>query len=190
MPVRRRVAGARAGIPARDAMPKPREFLLGRSLLSGAALQTGTAFDSGQGWRKKEDGIGASEAHSASIRLLNGHEGCPESRDTLPQAPPENAAMVSPSGLPEAGSSAGRTRRDSKESTIAAAELSRPVILAEISPGRYNLIDGNHRMAKITMAILAHHVLRIDVPVDPKFDWLAPGPGDVLGLMVAVGVIS
>ena len=27
-------------------------------------------------------------------------------------------------------------------------EISRPVILAEISPGRYNLIDGNHRMEK------------------------------------------
>ena len=27
-------------------------------------------------------------------------------------------------------------------------ELGRPVILAEITPGRYNLIDGNHRMEK------------------------------------------
>ena len=27
-------------------------------------------------------------------------------------------------------------------------EISEPVILAEISPGRYNLIDGNHRMEK------------------------------------------
>ncbi len=27
-------------------------------------------------------------------------------------------------------------------------EISKPVILAEISPGRYNLIDGNHRMEK------------------------------------------
>ncbi len=27
-------------------------------------------------------------------------------------------------------------------------EISRPVILAEISPGHYNLIDGNHRMEK------------------------------------------
>jgi hypothetical protein len=27
-------------------------------------------------------------------------------------------------------------------------DVSRPVILAEIAPGRYNLIDGNHRMEK------------------------------------------
>ncbi len=27
-------------------------------------------------------------------------------------------------------------------------EISRPVILAEISPGQYNLIDGNHRMER------------------------------------------
>lgn len=29
-----------------------------------------------------------------------------------------------------------------------AADLTRPVILAEIAPGRYNLIDGHHRVAK------------------------------------------
>jgi hypothetical protein len=34
------------------------------------------------------------------------------------------------------------------ESHIDAVDLSRPVILAEISPGRYNLIDGNHRVEK------------------------------------------
>jgi len=34
------------------------------------------------------------------------------------------------------------------ELTILAADLSRPVILAEIAPGRYNLIDGHHRVAK------------------------------------------
>ena len=28
------------------------------------------------------------------------------------------------------------------------ADVSRPVVLAEIAPGRYNLIDGNHRMEK------------------------------------------
>jgi hypothetical protein len=31
---------------------------------------------------------------------------------------------------------------------IAAADLSRPILLAEISPGLYNVIDGNHRLAK------------------------------------------
>ncbi len=34
------------------------------------------------------------------------------------------------------------------ESHMDSVEISRPVILAEISPGQYNLIDGNHRMEK------------------------------------------
>lgn len=34
------------------------------------------------------------------------------------------------------------------EPHMESVEISRPVILAEISPGRYNLIDGNHRMEK------------------------------------------
>jgi len=34
------------------------------------------------------------------------------------------------------------------EDTIRSADLSRPVLFAEIAPGRYNLIDGNHRVAK------------------------------------------
>jgi hypothetical protein len=34
------------------------------------------------------------------------------------------------------------------ESHIDSVDISRPVILAEIAPGRYNLIDGNHRMEK------------------------------------------
>ncbi len=34
------------------------------------------------------------------------------------------------------------------ESNMDTVEISRPVILAEIAPGRYNLIDGNHRMEK------------------------------------------
>ena len=42
----------------------------------------------------------------------------------------------------------GSTSPGLNELTIAAADLSRPVILAEISPSRYNLIDGNHRVAK------------------------------------------
>lgn len=35
-----------------------------------------------------------------------------------------------------------------EEAAIGAADLSRPVVLAEIAPGRYNLIDGHHRVAK------------------------------------------
>jgi hypothetical protein len=34
------------------------------------------------------------------------------------------------------------------EVAIDAADLSRPILLAEISPNRYNVIDGNHRVAK------------------------------------------
>jgi len=34
------------------------------------------------------------------------------------------------------------------ESHVDSVEVSRPVILAEITPGHYNLIDGNHRMEK------------------------------------------
>ncbi len=34
------------------------------------------------------------------------------------------------------------------ESHMASVEFSQPVILAEISPGQYNLIDGNHRIEK------------------------------------------
>lgn len=34
------------------------------------------------------------------------------------------------------------------ESHLGSVDLSLPVILAEISPGSYNLIDGNHRVLK------------------------------------------
>ena len=33
-----------------------------------------------------------------------------------------------------------------KESHLATIDVTRPIIVAEISPGRYNVIDGNHRM--------------------------------------------
>jgi hypothetical protein len=35
-----------------------------------------------------------------------------------------------------------------EEKTVCAADLSRPILLAEISPGQYNVIDGNHRLGK------------------------------------------
>ena len=48
------------------------------------------------------------------------------------------------------------------ESHMDSVVISRPVILAEISPGRYNLIDGNHRMEKArrlgVMSILAYRL--------------------------------
>lgn len=34
------------------------------------------------------------------------------------------------------------------ESTIRTADISIPIILAEISPGRFNAIDGNHRLER------------------------------------------
>ena len=34
------------------------------------------------------------------------------------------------------------------EVTIDKADITVPLILAEISPGRYNVIDGNHRLEK------------------------------------------
>ena len=34
------------------------------------------------------------------------------------------------------------------KSHVDSVDISRPVILAEIAPGHYNLIDGNHRMEK------------------------------------------
>jgi hypothetical protein len=48
---------------------------------------------------------------------------------------------VAVSDFPEAFSSV-------KESHVGSVEISRPVILAEISPGRYNLIDGHQRLEK------------------------------------------
>ena len=34
------------------------------------------------------------------------------------------------------------------EVTIETADLSNPIVLAEISPGRFNVIDGNHRLER------------------------------------------
>jgi len=53
------------------------------------------------------------------------------------------AELVALVDVPYAGTSPGLN-----EQTILGADLSRPVILAEIAPGRYNLIDGHHRFAK------------------------------------------
>ena len=38
------------------------------------------------------------------------------------------------------------------ESHLASVELSQPIIVAEIAPGRYNVIDGNHRVEKARRA--------------------------------------
>jgi len=46
--------------------------------------------------------------------------------------------------------------------TIATADLARRVLIAEIAPGRFNLIDGNHRMARVrrdgVLALPAHRI--------------------------------
>ena len=34
------------------------------------------------------------------------------------------------------------------QAAVVSADLSRPILMAEISPGRYNVIDGHHRLAK------------------------------------------
>ena len=55
----------------------------------------------------------------------------------------------------------GGSRLD--EQAVHSADLLRPVLLAEIAPGRYSLIDGNHRVAKARLdgvpRILARSIL-------------------------------
>ena len=56
------------------------------------------------------------------------------------------------------------------ESHVDSVDVSQPVILSEIAPGHYNLIDGNHRMEKArrmgAKSILAY---KIDVNQHLKF---------------------
>lgn len=51
---------------------------------------------------------------------------------------------------------------DLDETTVANADLNAPIILAEIAPGRFNIIDGNHRAEKARRSgiqnILAYRV--------------------------------
>ena len=42
------------------------------------------------------------------------------------------------------------------ESHVDSVDVFQPVLLAEISPGRYNLIDGNHRMDKARKMGISH----------------------------------
>jgi hypothetical protein len=51
------------------------------------------------------------------------------------------------------------------EAAVRSADLSRPVLLAEIAPGRYNLIDGHHRVAKARRdGVPTVHARRIACP--------------------------
>jgi len=63
--------------------------------------------------------------------------------DYVCAAPRFRAELVALRNMPYAGTSANLN-----ELTIRTADLSRPVILAEIAPGQYNLIDGHHRAAR------------------------------------------
>lgn len=56
------------------------------------------------------------------------------------------------------------------EEAIRTADLLRPILLAEISPGRFNLIDGHHRVAKARgegVATLPAH--RVACPFQVRF---------------------
>ncbi len=56
------------------------------------------------------------------------------------------------------------------ESYIDSVDVSRPVLLAEIYPGHYNLIDGNHRMEKARrMGISRIFAYRLNVEQHIKF---------------------
>lgn len=63
--------------------------------------------------------------------------------DYIRAAAPFRGELIAISDMPYAGSSANMD-----EMTVRTADLSRPVILAEIAPGQYNLIDGHHRAAR------------------------------------------
>ncbi|MBI4309248.1 MAG: ParB N-terminal domain-containing protein [Candidatus Omnitrophica bacterium] len=49
-------------------------------------------------------------------------------------------------------------------------DVSQPVIIAEIAPGRYNLIDGNHRMEKARrMGLVSLMAYKMDVEQHMQF---------------------
>jgi hypothetical protein len=50
------------------------------------------------------------------------------------------------------------------ESHVDSVDLSRPVVLAEISPGQYNLIDGHHRVEKaLRHGLITLHAYRLTI---------------------------
>jgi hypothetical protein len=56
------------------------------------------------------------------------------------------------------------------EAHVDKVDVSQPVILVEISPGRYNLIDGNHRMEKARrMGLVSLMAYKMDVEQHMKF---------------------
>ena len=76
----------------------------------------------------------------------------------------------------------GDSRLD--QSTIAVADLSRPVLFAEIAPGRFNLIDGNHRMAQSSAQRRPHRARPPDpLPTSRGISHLADGLSEVRGVL-------
>jgi hypothetical protein len=57
------------------------------------------------------------------------------------------------------------------EMHVDSVDVSRPVLLAEISPGRYNLIDGNHRVEK-ARKIGKNHLLAYKLSVKQQIRFL------------------
>ena len=56
------------------------------------------------------------------------------------------------------------------EAHVDQTDISRPVIFAEIAPGQYNLIDGNHRMEKARqMGLVSLMAYRLNVEQHMKF---------------------
>jgi hypothetical protein len=57
-----------------------------------------------------------------------------------------------------------------EEAAVGAADLSRPILLAEIAPGQYGVIDGHHRVAKARRQEVAMiPAYRIRCPVHVAF---------------------
>jgi len=56
------------------------------------------------------------------------------------------------------------------ESHVDLADISKPVVLAEISPGRYSLIDGNHRMERARrMGLASVQAYKVNVAQHIRF---------------------
>ena len=56
------------------------------------------------------------------------------------------------------------------EEAISSADLLRPILFAEIAPGRFNLIDGHHRVAKARReGVRTLHAHRVARPLHVQF---------------------
>ncbi len=56
------------------------------------------------------------------------------------------------------------------EAHLKSVDISKPIVLAEISPGNYNVIDGNHRLEKARrMGVESVKAYRLNVDVHIRF---------------------